>query len=379
MAIGLGVIGFGARCRDLMRRIPGSGRDFVMCSVCDPDSNCIAIAKEQFNRDVVVYEDYRALVEDPGIDWVFVGSWNALHHDHAVAALRAGKDVFCEKPPAISVEQCVDIGKAAAESGRRFVIGFVLRYSPHYIKIKELVDSGEIGSIISMEFNETLSFNHGGFIHGDWRRLTKNAGTYLLEKCCHDIDLANWIVGARARRVASFGGLSFFIPKNEYHISRLGKDPQGNDAYCTFPCPDRKNPFLADKDIADNQVAIIEYDDNARAAFHTNCNAGIPERRMYILGSEGAIRSDVISGSIELARIGFQETVKQVSAGVSGEHGGADDLMVKEWVRIMLRGGMLPTGIGEAMASAITCFGIDKAMETGEVVDMKQLWEMGSR
>ena len=67
--------------------------------------------------------------------------------------------------------------------------------------------------MISMEFNETLGFNHGGFIMGDWRRLTENSGTHLLEKCCHDIDLVNWMLESIPVKVASFGGVNFFTKK----------------------------------------------------------------------------------------------------------------------------------------------------------------------
>jgi len=87
-------------------------------------------------------------------------------------------------------------------TGRLFNIGLTLRYSPHYRKIKQLLESGAVGDIISMEFNETLDFNHGGYIMGNWRRLREYAGTHLLEKCCHDIDLVNWMVGSRARHVS---------------------------------------------------------------------------------------------------------------------------------------------------------------------------------
>ena len=95
--------------------------------------------------------------------------------------------------------------EAWQQSGKQFVIGSNLRYSPHYRKVKSILDSGAIGDIISMEFNETLEFNHGGFISGDWRRFRSDAGTHLLEKACHDVDLANWVVGSRASRVFSFG------------------------------------------------------------------------------------------------------------------------------------------------------------------------------
>jgi len=104
---------------------------------------------------------------------------------------------------ATTVEDCVAMRDAWKASGKQFIIGFTLRFSPHYRKIKELLDEGIVGDIISMEFNETLDFNHGAWIHDDWRSETKYAGTHLLEKCSHDVDLVNWMIDSRASRVAA--------------------------------------------------------------------------------------------------------------------------------------------------------------------------------
>ena len=108
--------------------------------------------------------------------------------------------MFCQKPLATTLADCLAMREAWQASGRMFIIGFSLRYAPHYRKIKELLDQGAVGRIVSMEFNETLDFNHGGYIMGDWRRLQRYSGTHLLEKCCHDIDLVNWIMGSLAAR-----------------------------------------------------------------------------------------------------------------------------------------------------------------------------------
>jgi len=232
-----------------------------------------------------------------------------------------------------------------------------------------------VGDIISMEFNETLDFNHGGYIMGDWRRLTRNAGSHLLEKCCHDIDLANWMVGCNVSRVASFGGLDFFLPRNKKHIQRLGKNAEGQDAYRTWQGLVNLNPFTSKKDIVDNQVALIEYSNGVRATFHTNCNAGIPERRMYILGTEGALRADVISGTIEMKRIGFNTKIENIDAGVSGGHGGGDEVLGRELADSMLKGIAPMTGLMDGLKSAIVCFAIDTAMETGHVVQLEPYWK----
>jgi predicted dehydrogenase len=304
-----------------------------------------------------------------------IASWNCFHREHTVAAFKAGKHVFCQKPLATNLADAMAMHRAWKKSGKMFNIGFTLRYSPHYRKIRQLIEEGAIGDLISMEFNETLDFNHGGYIMGDWRRLRKNAGTHLLEKCCHDIDLVNWMVGSLACRVASFGGLNFFTPANEKHMTRLGSDSRGRKAYCTWPGLICENPFTSDKDIVDNQVAIIEFVNGVRASFHANCNSGIPERRMVLCGTEGAIRADVLTGSIELRRIGFDTKIEQVPAGVSGGHGGGDDVLAGELAESMLHGKPPSVGLDAGLKSAITCFGIDKAMDTGRVVDMMPIWK----
>ena len=304
-----------------------------------------------------------------------IGSWNRFHREHAVAAFEAGKDVFCEKPLATNLDDCVAMARAWKKSGRLFSIGFTLRYSPHYRKVRELIAEGTVGDVVSLEFNETLHFCHGGYIMGNWRRLTRNAGSHMLEKCCHDLDLANWMIGSRVQRVASFGGLRVFTPENAGFIDRIGKDDRGRTAYRTWPDLDPRNPFTSDKDIVDHQVAVLEYENGVRATFHANCHAAIPERRMYICGTHGAIRADVMSGVIQFQKIGFGEELQSIDPGASGGHGGGDDVLADSLAESMLNGAKPFTGLEDGLKSAVTAFAIDDAMESGEVVDVAPYWE----
>jgi predicted dehydrogenase len=373
--IGIGLIGTGGLCRHTTRLLLNTSDRLAVRAVCDPDQRSIEAITGQLPATPVVHEDYRTLVQSPDIDWVMIASWNCFHKEQTIAAFEAGKDVFCQKPLATSIDDCLEMYRAWRASGRMFTIGFTLRYSPHYRAIRRLLDQGVVGDIVSMEFNECLGFNHGGYIMGDWRRLTKYAGTHLLEKCCHDIDLANWFVGARASRVASFGGLDFFTPRNEHHMARLGKDDNGKSAYRTWNGLVALNPFTSDKDIVDNQVAVVEYENGVRATFHTNCNSAIPERRMYICGTEGAIRADVIAGVIEVARIGFGEKVERVDAGASGGHGGGDEVLAGELAASILDKAEPAAGFMAGLESAITCFAIDESMVRGSVVNLGPTWE----
>lgn len=374
--LGIGVIGCGGMGRAVLKAVLEQDERLQVAAIYDPDERSVKATVEMLPTPPVICDNYQDVVTRPDIDWVMIASWNRDHAEQTVAAFEAGKHVFCQKPLALTLDECVRMKQAGEKSGKQFNIGFTLRYSPHYRKIKELIAAGRIGRILSMEFNETLHFNHGGYIHGDWRRLREYAGTHLLEKCCHDIDLVNWMTESRPRRVASFGGNDFFTPANAHHAERVGRcASDGRLAYSGWGGPIDLDPFQSDKDIVDNQVAILEYESGARATFHTNCNAGIPERRIYILGTEGAIRADVIAGTIQLQRIGWDSKIEDVSTDASGGHGGGDEILAQELADSMLNGAPPSVGLIEGMESAIACFALDQAMDTGTVVELTDWWK----
>ncbi len=372
--IGLGVIGCGGRMGGLLAGILAGDPRVKIVALCDSEPEQIVRYRNRFKTEAPAFENAAALVHAPGVDWVMIGSWNCVHARQAIAALRAGKHVFCEKPLATSVQDCLDVSDAWKQSGRSFTMGFTLRYSPHYREVQRIISSGEIGRIVSMEFNETLEFNHGGFIMANWRNQTKNAGSYILEKCCHDIDLANWMTGSIARRVASFGGTNFFTPENAHHIQRV-KQQDAQAPFGYSGAPGAVNPFTCAKDIVDNQVVILEYANQVRATFHTNCCAGIQERRMYLCGTEGTLRADVISGEIEVKRIGFDTPLENRSTRASGGHGGGDDVLVESLLKSMLDGAPPSTSVEDGLKAALTCFAIDQAVANREVVDLNGLWQ----
>jgi predicted dehydrogenase len=375
-SVGIGIIGCGGRMEMLLDDIFKKGRPLHLTALFDPRRERCERFKAKFNApDAKICDSYMQVARDPNADWVMVASWNCFHQEHVVASLMSGKNVFCEKPLAITIEQCAAMKQAVVKSGKKFMLGFTLRYSPHYAKIKQLIDRGEIGQIISMEFNETLEFFHGGYIHSDWRRLRENAGSHILEKCCHDIDLVNWISGSVPLRAASFGGLDFFLPKNAYLVKKLGRDDNGRWAYMNWAGSSGMDPFNADKNIIDNQVIILEYANGIRSTFHSNCNAGIAERRMYICGARGSIRADVLTGTIELKRIGYKEKIRIESTPASGIHGCGDPVLIEHLLDLMFTRARPMTSIDDGIKSAVAAFGIDAALDSGTVVDLRPMWK----
>lgn len=382
-AVGIGVLGAGARIAAVLENTLRALPEGRVAAVFDPDVGAVQAFRSRVAPEAVVCPDAASVCRRPDVDWVFVGSYNCAHAEQAGIALAAGKDVFCEKPLALDLDEAERLHAVWRDSGRRFALGLVLRHSPLYLAARAAIASGRIGRILSFECNETLGFNHGGYIHGNWRRHRRLAGSHLLEKCCHDLDLALWLLDDLPVRVASFGGRSFFTAENAAQVARVGPDPRdGRSAFRAWPDPHGVDPFNDDKDIVDHQVAILEFARGVRGTFHTQCLAAIPERRFYVLGTEGTLRLDAHSGRLEIGRIGWEEcaaVTEPVAADGRGGHAGSDRPMA-DHLAACLRGGAEPlAGILEGVRSLVVAQAIDAAMERGEVVDLRPTWRRVER
>jgi len=376
----IGLIGCGARLTGVIERALGGDAPVEVVALADVSQDALTRAKRQLRcPDAKIYTDHLALSQDPAVEWVCVGSWNAFHKEHILGALEANKHVFTEKPLTTNLEDCVVLKKAIDKHTGLFSMGFVLRYAPFYQRIKELMAEGVLGQLISFEFNETIGPDHGGYIMSDWRRKREWAGTHLLEKCCHDFDLANWITGSAPVRAASFGGRDFFTPAQAHQVDRIGPHANGLPAYHgwqttgIYTREHKLNPFTSDKDIIDNQVVILQYANGVRATFHTNLNTAINERRMYLCGTEGTLRGDVLTGEIEYRRIDHSRPV-MVEKTASGGHGGADGTMSTALRDSMVNGAAPLVGLEDGIRSAVACFGVDQALDSGQVVDLQDMW-----
>jgi len=370
VSVAIHLTGCGGRLRVVVRHLlaqadPGS---LEIVSVADPDPGSVD-AVRALAPGVAAHASQAEALAGGRATWALIGSPNACHAGHVIGALEAGLNVFCEKPLATHRADCLAIRDAVrAHPDQMFFFGLVLRYSPFYRRIKAILDAGGVGRIVSFEFNETIPFHHGGYIHGNWRRHRNISGTHLLEKCCHDLDLANWLTGSLPSRVASFAGLDVFTAANAPLEAAAGTTADGRSAYRLWPDPHGISPFNDDKDIADNQVAILEYASGARATFHTNFHAAIPERRFSICGTKGGLRADALTGIIEVRRIRIEAQVRSETVGDGDGHAGSDVPMARHLAASMLNGAPPVAGLVEALDSAFAAFALDEAADTGRVV-----------
>ncbi len=139
----IGIIGVSGR-GDLSQHWHKPGGKSIVVAGADINEEYLREFKQKIGKSVFVTTDYRKLLERDDIDAIAVTSPDYCHEEHTVAALEAGKHVFCEKPLAITVEGCDHILKAWKKSGKRLMVGFNMRYMNIFRTMKEIVDSGTI-------------------------------------------------------------------------------------------------------------------------------------------------------------------------------------------------------------------------------------------
>lgn len=373
-SVGFGVIGCGGRLRSLVELLArrGADRGIRLVAAWDPDAGnleALASAYEPWGQDAVRCSSCNEVLEHPALEWVLVGSPNSRHAEQIIAAFGAGKHVFAEKPLATELDDCVRILAEQGRSGKLFATGFTLRYSPLYRKAKELIASGKIGKIVSIDATENLFPFHGAYIMTNWRRFREEAGANILEKCVHDLDILNWITDSLPLRVAAFGGNSMFVPE---HAHLFAKVPSFSD----WPTVGASglNPFTAEKTIEDNMVTILEYANGVRAQFQATMSNPIGERRMYVSGVEGTLKLDLVTS--ELCYRTLWEPDMHVFPGLGGNnmHGGGDEVMIDELIDSMLTGAVPACGGAEGLRSAVVGISLERAYKESRIVDLRDTW-----
>jgi len=168
---------------------------------CDLDESLCAEARQAYG--IQTFSDYREMLRQPGIDVVYVKTPNQLHFEPTMEALARGIHVFCEKPLALSMDECRKMVAAAKENSRMLQINLELRSSILTKRVKEVIDEGEIGAV------RRLLFTHyqGAWDHekDHWRMDPARSGGFFLEKLVHEVDLFRWYAG-EIQAVQSFAG-----------------------------------------------------------------------------------------------------------------------------------------------------------------------------
>ena len=169
-----------------------------LVAICDKDKERVEEAGKKVGV-TTLYTDWKELVKNPEVEAVVLCVPDGLHLEMTAGALRAGKDVLCEKPMALTVEECEEMRKVEKETGKRLMIGQICRYTPAFRKAKKLIEAGEIGELyfVESEYAHDYLESPGA---DNWRIDPRREG--YIGGGCHAVDLLRWIAGNPTEIVA---------------------------------------------------------------------------------------------------------------------------------------------------------------------------------
>lgn len=372
----IAVAGLGQRLAVVIRNLLAAAPNARLVGYVDPEPYGLASISKRGIAPGPEFADVETMLRETKPDLLMIGSPNHLHLAHISAGLAAGVRVFTEKPIVRTEEETWALARLLRSHGEdAILVGLVMRSSPLTRAVAAALADGRIGQLVSVEGNEHLHPEHGAFLMRDWRRRQEFGGSFLLDKCCHDFDIYRMFVGAKPKQVASFGGRTVFTPANEALTSRSYAD--GTPAYSIWrPGWNTANTtFSSDADVADHQVAIVEYENGVRLSFSANTHAGLPQRRWLFMGTNGALEADLVSDRVvyrDALGLHAAETIA-VEEG-SGGHAGMDPAMGRDLAAHLLEGKPFPVNAYDAMVAGLTVMAIDRAMRDGSVVDCRPLW-----
>lgn len=335
------------------------------------------------------------------------------HFGHVMQALDCGYDVLLEKPISPDPRQCIAIEEKANALGRKVTVCHVLRYTNFFGKIKEVLDSGELGRIVAIKHSENIGNFHmaHSFVRGNWRNEAGSA-PIILAKSCHDLDILLWLTESHCKKVAAFGSLSYFKESNapagssdrchtcpvadgcryeakKMYLPVLGQWPA--DIVCVEQTeealtealktgPYGRCVYRCDNDVCDHMSMILEFENGVTATFSLTAQTSACHRHIHIMCEDGEIEADdetkkiIVRRHVSSQADTFEERIINIRTNGSG-HGGGDAGIMEDFTRGLQYGGDSRSSISRSVESHLMAGAMELSRKTGTVVDMQQYRE----
>ena len=421
-------IGCGSRTRTYMKLAMEYPDRFQIVAAADPvrvrAEQVRDFAPEAERANIRIFKDAEEFLSQPKMaDMVIIGTQDDYHFEPCKKALELGYDVLLEKPIAKTLREALELRDLAAKLGRRVAICHVLRYTPFYNTIRDIIRSGELGDIMTFNANEGVGAWHFGhsFVRGHWGN-SRTSTPMIVAKCCHDMDILHWLLDRPCEQVSSFGELSFFRKETLKEprpvrctdwTTPIGEDPWDARKYITDETctrwlkmvmdgvdeatPEQITEWLKtspwgrdafqceDNDQPDHQVAIMNFKGGITGTF--TMTAFEEGRHIEIYGTKAKLRAGAFykengPGEITITEH-FSKKIRQVEveerAGGYAGHGGGDWGLVSNLyddMRTVADTSLMTTPIEASAHSHVIAFAVEHARRTGQVIRLDEFEKM---
>ncbi len=326
-------------------------------------------------------EDYERMLQEQQVDCVIVTSIDRTHHRFIIRAMERGCDAITEKPMTIDARRCQAILDAVKATGRKLTVTFNYRYAPRNSKVKELLQAGVIGKVLSVHFEWLLDTVHGADYFRRWHRDKRNSGGLMVHKATHHFDLVNWWLDSRPETVFAMGDLMFYGRENaeergvtSFYERAYGRQPAEDDPFALhldqsealrrmYLEAEHEEGYIRDQSVFGDGISIeddigvlVRYRNRAVMSYHLTTYSPWEGFRVAFNGTTGRLEYDVhensyVSGSSEdtnlpelrdaeeivvdepttiLVRPQWGKPLRVDVAGGEGGHGGGDKRLLDD-------------------------------------------------
>lgn len=341
---------------------------------------------------------------------VFICTPDITHYAHARAISERGYDILMEKPIATTLPDCLALIDVQKTHKNRIFVAHVLRYSPFFRTVKEIIDSGKLGRIRHIELHENIGHWHfaHSYVRGNWNR-EGTSGPVLLTKSSHDLDILQWLVGERVESVVSYGSLDYFRRENAppesadrcvvcplqdsclYSATRFYLEgDQGRDVWprnVIAPPPDthemrreavEEGPYgrcvwKVENDVCDNQSVLLRYSSGIHALFSLQALTAENTRTIRILFDTAELGGNLLQGRLEISHFTGkpdERRVEEVELLPSNDFHGGGDLHLLHLLHEHLSGGShgsLVTSLESSLPSHALAFLAEESRKEGSI------------
>lgn len=411
------IIGAGSRGQSISGHMKKLSEQYEVIAVAEPLADRRNTVRERFNipRERC-FTDWKPLLALGKIaDIAVITTMDKDHFAPAMEAISLHYDILLEKPVSPDPVECEKLAHYAQQEGVKILICHVLRYTPFYSTVKKLISDGVIGDVISVTHEENVGNTHQShsFVRGNWGNEGR-ASFMLLQKSCHDIDILQWLIGKKCKKVQSFGSLRYFKRENA---------PEGAPERCIEGCPHSstcpydtaklyqgekatawfrgastgkvdptdadveqalrttqygKCVYKCDNDVVDHQTVNMLFEDDVTVTF-TMCAFNKGGRFSHIMGTKGEIWA-ALDDQEKPIRVFDFETRKETEypyigkEGLVDGHGGGDNGIVGafyEYLTGTYQGNAL-SDIRTSVDNHHIVFAAEQSRKTGMIVDMEE-------
>lgn len=372
------IVGLGSRhevYQDAIETTHAAWAELV--AVCDLNAGRIDLARRRSAQNGATLPpgyaagDFAKMLRERRPDVVIVTTTDATHHEYLIRAMEAGCDVVTEKPMTIDAAKCRQILETRRRTGRRCRVTFNYRYSPPRSQVKDLLMSGEIGDVLSVDFHWLLNTHHGADYFRRWHAQKRNSGGLFVHKSTHHFDLVNWWLGAVPVSVVATGKREFYTPAMARRMGLTGPHQRCRTCpekhLCGFYFDLEANPelralylecetydgYLRDRcvfrpeiDIEDTLNALVTYDTGATLSYSLNAFNAWEGYTVAFNGTKGRLEHSVVESvyvnggdlpqpgddtdSVKLRVVPLRGAGYDIEPwSAKGAHGGGDRLMLE--------------------------------------------------